>query len=256
MIYFRTFDDRRYKSDRSEEAKGMLNMADFSFLIRSLICSKLRTIFRLADEKVYWKMIFAAAAAVPLLFSSVFGSDLTRVPVDRVGYAVTPEQMEEVVRISESRVIGLKGFPDLPEERMIGAICPHDDYIYAGHAYLKLTRKIDVPLVVIIGVSHGARRSGVRGKIVFDDYKSWKGPYGDIDVSLIRDDLIDVLAEDIVLVSNELHGKEHSIEGMLPFLQYARIGADDEGKRREDPAGFEILPILVTFLPGRVSILR
>ena len=229
---------------------GMLNTTNFSFSIRCLICSKLRMIFRADDGKIFRKTIFAAAAALPLFFSSVFGSDLTRAPVDSVGYAVTPAQMEEVVRLSESRVIGRQGFPELPEEKMIGGICPHDDYIYAGHAYLKLTRQIDVPLVVIIGVSHMARRSGVRGKIVFDDYKSWKGPYGDIDISLFGDKLIDSLPEDIVLVSNELHGKEHSIEGILPFLQYPGIGAGDEDKRKKDHSGFEILPVLVTFLPG------
>lgn len=207
-------------------------------------------IFIPGSGKICRKITLAAAAALPLLFSSIFGSDLTRVPVDSVGYALTPAQMEEVVRASESRVIGRGGFPELPKGRIIGGICPHDDYIYAGHAYLKLTRQIDIPLVVIIGVSHAARRSGVRGKIVFDDYKAWKGPYGDTGVSSIRDKLIDALPEDIVLVSNELHGKEHSIEGVLPFLQYSSIGPGGKEKGKKDRPGFEILPVLVTFLPG------
>ncbi len=196
------------------------------------------------------KYTITVAAALFVLISPASGSELTRVPVDSVGYPLTPGQMEEVARASEERILESGGFPELPEKRIIGGICPHDDHLYAGQTYLALTRMIDVPLVVIIGVSHAARRSGISGKIVFDRYMSWKGPYGEVAVSSVREGVTGALPGELVLVSNELHGKEHSIEGIIPFLQYSMRKETGDATGGRDDAGFEILPILVTFLPG------
>ncbi|MBN2070018.1 MAG: AmmeMemoRadiSam system protein B [Candidatus Krumholzibacteriota bacterium] len=186
--------------------------------------------------------------AVLLVFQQVrvLGADPVRVPVDSVGYATTSGQMDEVVRLSMERIDEGGGAIDLPRGKMLGGILPHDDYIYAGPACLKLTREIDAPLAVIVGVSHRARRLGIRGKIVFESYRAWKGPYGEIPVSSIRESLIESLPGEIVMVNDDLHRDEHSIEGILPFLQYScRRGSGDEKEIKGRK--LEILPLLVTF---------
>jgi len=114
---------------------------------------------------------------------------------------------------------------------------------------VKLLRNLEAPLVVLVGVSHAARREGVRGKVVFDTFRAWKGPYGEVPVSSIREDIIGAMPPDLVLASEKLHAAEHSLEGLIPFLQYPWPGgaaAEEQGAGRK----VEILPVLVTMLPG------
>ncbi len=173
-----------------------------------------------------------------------------RVPVDSVGYATTVSQMEAIVAAAEDRLAVLaQKQPAPPGYAMIGGICPHDDYIFAGPAYVKLLRRVEAPLVVIVGVSHKARRMGIKGSIVFDSFRAWKGPFGEVPVSSIREDLIRALPPGLVLVSDELHAGEHSIEGLIPFIQYPWLdrGGDAAAGGRKD---VEILPVLITMLPG------
>ena len=127
---------------------------------------------------------------------------------------------------------------------MIGAICPHDDYLYAAPVYVHVMREVRAPLVILFGVCHAARRIGLQGKLIFDDFEAWQGPYGLIPVSSLRERVIDRLPPDLVLVSNELHANEHSLEAFIPYLQHY---SDQQGM-----AGPEILPVLVSRLPGKL----
>ena len=165
-----------------------------------------------------------------------------RVPVDSVGYALKPDQIEQVVTLSDSLEANWldQGRMELEQhggEAMIGCIAPHDDYLYAGRVYIHVMKRIEAPVVVLIGVCHAARRKGIQGKLVFDDYGAWAGPYGDVPVSGVRDQIIESLPPELVLVSDELHAAEHSLEAFIPFLQFF------------DPA-VEIVPVLVTRLRG------
>lgn len=173
-----------------------------------------------------------------------------RSPVDSVGYATAVSQVEAIVSAAEGYMAGRRGEePALPAGPMIGGICPHDDYIYAAPAYVKLLRNLEARLVVLVGVSHSARREGIRGKVVFDTFRAWKGPYGEVPVSSIRDDIIGAMPPDLVLASEKLHAVEHSLEGLIPFIQYPWPGgpaAEEQGGGRR----VEILPVLVTMLPG------
>ncbi len=196
------------------------------------------------------RALFLVSAFLSILSLPARGSECVRMPVDSVGYAILPGQMDEVIRKSEKVIRERGGMPTTPGSSLIGGICPHDDYIYAGPAYVKLMKHVDVPLVVLIGVSHGARRAGIQGKLVFDDYTAWKGPYGEIPVSPVRNALLDFLPEEIILVSNELHGREHSLEGLLPFLQYPGFSCHADGDRKGFVPVFEILPVLITFFSG------
>ncbi|MCU0638484.1 MAG: AmmeMemoRadiSam system protein B [Candidatus Krumholzibacteria bacterium] len=175
-----------------------------------------------------------------------------RSPVDSVGYATAARQMETIVAAAEEYLAGRREKePDLPAGPMIGGICPHDDYIYAAPAYVNLLRNLEAPLVVLVGVSHAARREGVSGKIVFDTFRAWKGPYGEVPVSSMREDIISAMPRGLVLESEKLHAAEHSLEGLIPFIQYPWPGAAAEG--RGGGRKVEILPVLVTMFPGGSS---
>jgi AmmeMemoRadiSam system protein B len=163
----------------------------------------------------------------------------TRVPVDSVGYALRTEQIELVIALSDSLEADLIARYDGFGERgkMIGAIAPHDDHLYAGRVYVHAMRRIEAPLAVLVGVCHAGRRKGIEGKLIFDTHAAWAGPYGDCLVSALREEVVDSLPPDLVMVSDELHGEEHSLEAFMPFLQYYR-------------RDIEILPVLVTRMPG------
>ena len=117
-----------------------------------------------------------------------------RIPADSVGYALRPEQVERIVSVSDSMMAeGLPLVHEAPPAQhgeMIGAIVPHDDYLFAGPYYVMTVGRIRAPLVVMFGVAHRARRIGLEGKLIFDDYGGWMGPYGVTKVSPLRERLI------------------------------------------------------------------
>jgi AmmeMemoRadiSam system protein B len=201
--------------------------------------------------KITYSVVCAFAAALVMWYGAAAAGEipaLVRVPVDSVGFALTAAQVEAVVAVSDSMIAA--GLPDADQSRapdggpLLGAIVPHDDYIYAGPFYVTALRDVRAPLVVMFGVCHKARRIGLEGKLVFDDFDAWKGPYGYMPVSPLRERVIELLPEDIVLVSGELHAGEHSLESLVPFLQYP--GFPGAGKDRR------ILPVLVTRQPGEL----
>lgn len=106
---------------------------------------------------------------------------------------------------------------------MAGAISVHDDYLYAGRVYYPLFRNIHAREVIIFGVTHGSVRKemGPQGnQLILDAYKFWHGPYGEIPVSPLREEITAKLEPADFKISNQAHRIEHSIEAMLPFLQY------------------------------------
>ncbi len=194
-------------------------------------------------------LMIAAATAAALPAASVeqqaFESPTAgtvRQPFDTVGYATTPEQVEAVIAVSDSLAAAelplVSGSAPADAGAMIGAIVPHDDYIYAGPYYAMTVDGVKAPLVVLFGVAHRARRTGLEGKLIFDDFSGWKGPYGVTAVSDLRERIIERLPEEIVLVDGSFHASEHSLEAFIPFLQYYGGGK------------VEILPVLVTRFAG------
>ena len=203
------------------------------------------------------KIILIAIIVLAVPFSSAALCEGIRVPVDSVGYALYPSQIERVsayADLLEQQLIRnnnrtIRRRTDGP---MIGAICPHDDYLYAAPVYVHVMREVQAPLLILFGVCHAARRIGLQGKLIFDDFDAWQGPYGLTPVSPLRERIVSLLPPELVLISNELHSKEHSLEAFIPYLQhYGRIKSST-GFDREEVAGPEILPILVSRLPGRL----
>jgi AmmeMemoRadiSam system protein B len=56
--------------------------------------------------------------------------------------------------------------------------------------------------------------------LIFDEYGKWKGPYTDVEISPLREKIKSELPKDYFIVSNKAHSIEHSIEALIPFLQY------------------------------------
>ena len=141
--------------------------------------------------------------------------------VDTVGFAHLGWQTDSVMnRINRTYSTELSKVKVNPNTAWRLAICPHDDYTYVGWQYPALLRNIKAKTIIIFGVAHKARQLNISDKIVFDSYSSWQGPYGKIKVSPFRDEIRRTLTKDFCMISDSLQGIEHSVESMLPLLQY------------------------------------
>ena len=158
-------------------------------------------------------------------------TDEVRGQQDAVGFASRAEQM--------ARVWDWSAQPPLPEALgprlapgVLGAICPHDDYLYAGRVYRQVLPLITARTIVLVGVFHKYRRFSARNALVFDPYRAWRSPDGEIRVSGLREDLLAQLPPADVLQDAAMQDSEHSVEAIAYWLKH------------QDP-GLEIVSILV-----------
>jgi MEMO1 family protein len=100
------------------------------------------------------------------------------------------------------------------------AICPHDDYCYTGKLYPEILQNIKASNLILIGVAHKASQFGIEDSLVFDRFACWKGPWKNIQVSPVREELLKTLEKKYAIVDDSLQEAEHSIEALIPFLQY------------------------------------
>jgi AmmeMemoRadiSam system protein B len=56
--------------------------------------------------------------------------------------------------------------------------------------------------------------------MVFDSFEAWHGPWGPVRVDALRDELLEGLPAEAVVIDNGMHAMEHSLEAIVPFLQY------------------------------------
>lgn len=166
--------------------------------------------------------------------------DLTRGLKDTVGFAFTKSQLVPIIELSkklEAQFLRTNR-PFLPatlKRPWIAGICPHDDHLLAGRVYIHLMKYLKAKRVILLGVFHRAKKWNVYDKLVFDEFQHWYGIYGPIKPSALREQLIAKLPKDMFIISNQMHAEEHSIEGILPWLQYYNRDA-------------EIIPILVPYM--------
>lgn len=166
---------------------------------------------------------------------------------DACGFASTAEAMAAVYECSGGAVPGAGspgGFaPPLstailgeargPEPRgtglPIGALSPHDDYLYAGRVYRSVLPAIRAKTVIVLGVFHkyrlfaapaGPLPAWERTPLVFDSYPAWRSPDGPIAISPLRERLVEALPPGMALVSNAMHDAEHSIEAVAYWLKH------------------------------------
>ena len=138
---------------------------------------------------------------------------------DDIGFCWTEDDMSKL--ITELDKDELLAFEDL--NRLIGGISPHDDYLYAGKVIYSLLKNINTKEAVIFGVTHGTVRRACddpRNVVIFDEFDQWQGPYGSVSISPLREKLKNQLPPKKYIVSNKAHELEHSIEALIPFLQF------------------------------------
>lgn len=143
---------------------------------------------------------------------------------DTVGFASTAQQMDQVLlqcgQLATGREKELEEQYGWDEETaFVAAVCPHDDYYYAGGLYKLLLPHIRAKRVILFGVFHKARLFNCQDRLVFDNYKAWHGPYGPVAVSTLREDVLKRLPPEDYVVDNDMQMVEHSVEAIVPFLQ-------------------------------------
>jgi len=167
--------------------------------------------------------------------NKAFSQPHVRGLVDTIGFSQYAWQTDSVV----ARIYRFQGdsIKNLPERILPWKVCisPHDDYAYAGYQYLNVLSNLKAKTVIMFGVAHKARNYHLENKILFDSYPYWLGPYGRIRVSPIREKLIQALDTGLFEVHDTMQTAEHSLEALVPFLQYFN-------------RQIEIVPILVPYM--------
>jgi len=147
--------------------------------------------------------------------------------VDTIGFAQYNWQMDSII----NRLNFQKG----NNNTWRVAISPHDDYAYVGNLYPEVLNGIKAKTVILFGVAHKARNYSLENQLIFDSFDAWSAPYGEVKVSSFRENLINKMPEDFITINDEMHQVEHSLEALIPFLQY---------KNKE----IEIVPILLPYM--------
>ena len=150
---------------------------------------------------------------------------VVREPIDTIGFATHAWQMDSVMaRIFRLKKSGaLNAYLDKASDRgkyWKAAICPHDDYVYAGWLYPAVLRNIKANTVILFGVAHKAKRFNLDNRLVFDSFREWQEPYGNVKISGIREEIMQNLPKDAYIVHDSMQIVEHSVEAIVPFLQY------------------------------------
>ncbi len=152
--------------------------------------------------------------------------DLVRGQLDTVGFVLRAAAAEEVVataaRLELAALQKASMSHGVPEQGLVGGVCPHDDHLYAGRVYVHVTERITAPRVILIGVFHKAALWPVQDRLVFDSFQAWHGPWGPVAVDPLRDELVNRLDPDMRVVDNTMHSREHSLEALVPFLARGR----------------------------------
>ncbi len=152
---------------------------------------------------------------------------------DSVGFCWLPSEMDSLMSYLKSNENPKLNYSP---ENLVAAISPHDDYLYAAKIYYPLYKLIHAKEVVIFGVTHGTVRKAMndpRNVLIFDSFKEWHGPYHNVKISPLREFIKSKLDKNYFIVSNKAQTIEHSIEALVPFLQYYNRNV-------------KIIPIMVT----------
>ena len=154
---------------------------------------------------------------------------------DTLGFASKAEQMARVWELSTAAPAPERLGPK-PEPGVAGIICPHDDYLCAGRVYREIIPLVKAKVVVMVGVFHRYKRYGARGVMVFDPYRAWRSPDGEIAVSDLREAVLAQLDPRDYVQDATYHDSEHSLEGVAYWLKH------------QDP-DVTILPVILPSAP-------
>lgn len=173
--------------------------------------------------------------SIIFIISGLTMSQTVRPIRDDIGFCWKADEMNKLINyLSKQNKI-----TDIGTNNLIAAISPHDDYLYAGNIYYTLYPHIKTKEVIVFGVTHGTVRKVMNDPgnvLIFDDYNEWRGPYGNVKVSPLRGYIKSRLDKNFQMVSDKAQDIEHSIEALVPFLQYYNRDV-------------KITPIMVTGMP-------
>jgi AmmeMemoRadiSam system protein B len=174
-----------------------------------------------------------------LIFISPFSlllSQTVRPIRDSIGFCWSADEMNNLISFLAKDDGGKARHA--PKD-LVAAISVHDDYLYAGKIYYQLYKNIKTKEVVIFGVTHGSVRKemgGLANVLILDEFDQWCGPYNNVGISPLREIIKSELPKDDFVISNKAQRIEHSIEAVIPFLQYYN-------------RDIKITPIMVTQMP-------
>jgi AmmeMemoRadiSam system protein B len=144
--------------------------------------------------------------------------------MDALGFVTSAAQMDSV--LAQCRALAAPRRAEMlaqnrwtDDTAFSAAVCPHDDYYYAGRLYQLLIPHIRAKTVIIFGVFHKAKIFDCRDKLIFDSFQAWRGPYAPVKPSPLRDELIARLPAQDIIVDNDMQQVEHSVEAIVPWLQ-------------------------------------
>lgn len=165
------------------------------------------------------KLIFSVLIFVTLCVINLSAQNIRPIR-DSVGFCWIPSEMNDLISYLKSH--------ENPEqiyssENLVAAISPHDDYLYAAQVYYPLYQLIHAKEIVIFGVTHGTVRKAMndpRNILIFDNFNEWQGPYKNVEISPLREFIKARLDSNYFMVNDEAQTIEHSIEALVPFLQY------------------------------------
>ena len=206
-------------------------MARSSLVAASLLAVSLAPSVAGAQAAVYPVGNGRPSAAEARKEMGIPSTDEVRGQVDNVGYASKAEAMAKVWSLAAEPPAPLS-LGNLPAPGVVGLLGPHDDYVYAARVDRRIYPLVTAKTVIVVGVFHRYRRFGAHDQMVFDGYRRWRSPDGEIAVSALRDELVAALPKDEAVKDSMAHDSEHSVEAIAYFLKHARPDV-------------EIVPILI-----------
>jgi MEMO1 family protein len=121
-----------------------------------------------------------------------------------------------------------------------GLILPHAGYIYSGmnaaHGFFKLKESGNYDLFILIGFSHSCAEKN----FISISKKDWQTPFG-----IVKNDYLfgeELSKNDYFEIDENAFINEHSIEVMLPFLQYLYLD------------NLTILPLSISYKSNLITI--
>jgi len=172
----------------------------------------------------YW--LFIAGLLVIITCTHQYSTQTNIRPLaDTIGFAQYDWQMDSIMARIHTKQGNLvnKSLSDggiTESDTWKVVISPHDDYSYVGYLYPAVLQNIKAKTIILIGVAHKAKLLNLEDQIIFDSYEYWQGLYGEVKVSTIREDILELLPTDIFQVNDSMQRMEHSVEAIIPFLQY------------------------------------
>ena len=188
--------------------------------------------------KIFARIFLLLLMTIVVCLSDAFAQGVRPVK-DNVGFCWNPAQMKKLIGYLQKHE-----WKKISGENLVAGISPHDDYLYAAKVYLPLYQAIRAKEVVIFGVTHMTVRKEIgdpKNILILDHYNEWTGLRHDVQISPLREYIKRNLDASYFDVNDKAQRLEHSVEALIPFLQYYNPDV-------------KIIPIMVTAMPfGRMD---